>query len=74
MNVRKFKPGNRVQPKAGGPVMEVIKYVTEHRVFVGDVYSDHDVLCVWYDDNKDRHEEVFDQRCLFRIEKEHALA
>lgn len=73
MDVRKFHPGDRVQSKTGGPIMEVVKYVTEHHRW-GDVFSDHDVLCVWYDENKDRHEQVFDQRSLFRLEKEHSLS
>ncbi len=68
MAVRKFKAGDRVQQKSGGPVMEVVKYAMDHLPLGGETYSDHHVVCVWYDENKDHHEQVFDQRALFEVD------
>ena len=65
--VREFIAGERVQAKHGSPTMEIIKYVTEHEFGVGNVFSDHHVLCVWYE-NGERKKEVFDQRTLFKVE------
>jgi len=52
MAVRKFKAGDRVQQKSGGPVMEVIKYAMDHLPLGGETYSDHHVVCAWYDEIK----------------------
>lgn len=68
MEARLFKPGDRVQQKSGGPIMEVTKYVIDHLPLGGEIYSDHHVECVWYDEEKNRHKDVFDQRTLFKIE------
>ncbi|HFA48358.1 MAG TPA: hypothetical protein ENJ95_04985 [Bacteroidetes bacterium] len=68
MTIRKFKPGNWVRHKMGGPVMEVIRYETERKPLVGEVLSEHDVLCVWYEDGE-RKKGVFDQRTLFKTNK-----
>jgi len=68
MAVRKFKAGDRVQQKSGGPVMEVIKYAMDHLPLGGETYSDHHVVCAWYDENKEHHEQVFDQRALFEVD------
>jgi uncharacterized protein YodC (DUF2158 family) len=73
MEYRKFKPGDRVRKKSGGPVMEVVKYAMEHEALVGDVQSIHDVLCVWFDENEERHKDVFDQRTLFKVEENQGL-
>jgi uncharacterized protein YodC (DUF2158 family) len=63
MQVRRFKPGDRVQHRNGGQVMEVMKYVLERRPLVGEVCSDCLVECVWYDDGE-RQSEVFHQNVL----------
>ena len=68
--IREFIAGDRVQSKHGSPTMEIIKYVTEFEVGVGKTFSDHDVECVWYE-NGDRKKEIFDQRTLFKVEKNH---
>lgn len=73
MEARKFKTGDRVHRKSGGPTMEVVKYALEHRAFVGDDFSMHDVVCVWYDEEGNRHREVFDQRSLYKLEADHGL-
>lgn len=73
MEVRKFRPGDRVRRKAGGPPMEVIKYVVEQKALAGEVYSEHDVECVWYDEEHNRQKEVFDQRTLYKVEEDHGL-
>lgn len=73
MEYRKFKTGDRVHRKSGGPVMEVVKYPLEHQALAGDFQSVHDVLCVWFDKNGERHKEVFDQRTLFKLETDHGL-
>lgn len=63
---REFVAGDRVQSKRGGPIMEVIKYVTEPQIAVGEVFSDHLVECVWFE-NGERKKEIYDQRTLFKI-------
>lgn len=60
--VRLFKPGDRVTPRSGGPVMEVIKYVEEDGLLIQGV-SDRKVLCVWYD-SQGRKKDVFYQNTL----------
>ncbi len=72
MEARKFRTGDRVRQKSGGPVMEVVKYCMEHEL-MGDVFSLHDVKCVWYDEDKNRFVKVFDQRSLYKLEKDHGL-
>ncbi len=48
--------------------MEVVKYAMDHLPLGGETYSDHHVICVWYDENKEHHEQVFDQRTLFEVD------
>lgn len=73
MEARKFRPGDRVRRKAGGPPMEVVKYAVEHNALAGDVWSEHDVVCVWYDEDHKRQKEVFNQRGLYKLEEDHGL-
>lgn len=68
MIVRKFKPGDRVQHKLGGSVMEVIRYEIERKPLLGEVLSKEDVLCVWYEKGK-RKTAVFNQRTLVKSSK-----
>ncbi|RMG83990.1 MAG: hypothetical protein D6714_08830 [Bacteroidetes bacterium] len=72
MIVRKFKPGDRVEHRLGGPVMEVIRYEKERDPLAGEVISDHDVFCVWYEDGE-RKTGVFDQRTLIKSSKSTGL-
>lgn len=72
MEVRKFLPGDRVQQKKGGPVMEVIKYVTDRDMLTGTTHSDINVECVWFEEGT-RHTGVFDQRSLFKVSSESGL-
>ncbi|HHM20555.1 MAG TPA: DUF2158 domain-containing protein [Bacteroidetes bacterium] len=69
---RYFKPGDRVQKRSGGPVMEVVKYVLEREPLVGEDLSDNEVECVWYNNGK-RKTAVFDQRTLFKVDDAHGL-
>lgn len=73
MEIRKFKPGDRVVRKSDQLMMEVVKYVVEPDILAGDQLSMHDVECVWYDENKERHKGIFDQRALIRVEDMHGL-
>ena len=63
---RLFRPGDRVQLKHGSPVMEVMKYEMEKSPLSGEVFSDHELSCVWYE-NGERKTGVFDQRTLFKV-------
>jgi uncharacterized protein YodC (DUF2158 family) len=72
MEVRKFLPGDRVQQKKGGPVMEVIKYVTERDILTGTTLSDTNVECVWFDEGN-RHTGVYDQTNLFKVTSKSGL-
>ena len=63
MIIRKFKPGDWVEHKLGGPVMEVIRYEIKRKLLVGEVVSEQDVKCVWYEDGE-RKTATFDQRTL----------
>lgn len=51
---RKFKIGDEVQLKSGGPKM-VVK-----------AYEGHDVICVWFDQNVP-HERAFHQDTLKKV-------
>lgn len=68
--IREFRPGERVQSKHGNQIMEVVKYVSEHELGVGQI-SDHTVECVWFDDDGNRQKGLFDQRTIFKIENHH---
>lgn len=72
MVVRKFKPGDRVEQKSGGPVMEVMHYEVEDKPLVGEFVSEQDVRCVWYEEGE-RKTGVFDQRTLTKSTKQHGL-
>ena len=73
METRKFKPGDRVFKRSDGVIMEVIKYATEHDAPTGGQWNLHDVECVWFDENKERHKAIFDQRTLTKAEEMHGL-
>lgn len=62
MQVRKFKPGDRVRHRYNGRVMEVLKYVQESRPFVGKINTNL-AECVWYE-NGQRKCEAFPQHVL----------
>lgn len=62
--IRQFKPGDRVQLKSGGPVMEVIKYAEEGKRKKG--VSSSKVLCVWFDRGCVRKEDVIHQSRLIK--------
>ncbi|HHH49482.1 MAG TPA: DUF2158 domain-containing protein [Saprospiraceae bacterium] len=68
MIVRKFKPGDWVEHKLGGPVMEVLRYEVERKALVGEIINERDVKCVWYE-NGERKTKVFDQRTLKKSSK-----
>ena len=63
MIIRKFKPGDWVVHKLGGPVMQVIRYEIERKLLVGEIVSREDVKCVWYEAGE-RKTAVFNQRTL----------
>ena len=73
MEARKFRPGNRVRRKRGGPPMEVVRYAVDYQALADDSHSEHDVVCVWYDEEHERHKEIFDQRALYKLEEDHGL-
>ncbi len=63
--MRLFKSGDRVMKKNGGPVMQVIRYVSKDGRSNG-AYT-HYVECSWYDDEEKRHRKgVFHQYSLFK--------
>ena len=62
-----FKPGDRVELKTGGPVMQVIKYVAEESPILGMHESNHKVQCVWYDPEFGRKTDVFHQNSLTKV-------
>lgn len=64
--VREFIAGDRVQSKHGSSTMEIVKYITEHELGIGEIFSDHIVRCVWYE-NGERKTGDFDQRTLFKV-------
>jgi uncharacterized protein YodC (DUF2158 family) len=66
MQKRYFKPGDRVQLRSAGPVMEVMKYTEERHMLFGMFVSNTRVLCVWYDKHEGRKEGVFHQNSLMR--------
>ncbi|MDW3195458.1 MAG: DUF2158 domain-containing protein [Cytophagales bacterium] len=64
--IRHFKPGDRVQLKSGGPVMEVIKYVQQGKRLGKSTVSNAKVLCVWFESGGNRKEEVIHQNRLIK--------
>lgn len=62
--IRLFKPGERVQLKSGGPVMEVIKYNVESHPLLGNTVSTTRVECSWYSAEEGRKTKVFHQNML----------
>lgn len=64
--IRLFKPGDRVQLKIGGPVMEVMKYVTKVSPILGVYESNYQVECVWFDPEEGRKTAVFHQNSLVK--------
>ncbi|MDX1667310.1 MAG: hypothetical protein R3350_08775 [Saprospiraceae bacterium] len=72
MIIRKFKPGDRVLHRPSGQVMEVIKYVTKKAPLVGQIASDEEVQCVWFEKGV-RKTEIFHQRTLTKDSSEGGL-
>lgn len=64
--MRLFKPGDRVQLKTGGPVMEVMRYATKVSPILGVYESNHHVECVWFDPKEGRRTAVFHQNSLMK--------
>lgn len=62
--VKLFKPGDKVELKTGGPVMQVIKYVAEEHPVLGMYESNYKVQCVWYDPEFGRKTDIFHQNSL----------
>ena len=60
--IRFFRPGDRVQLKSGGPVMEVMRYASEDNKL-----SSTQVECVWYDPDEGRKCKIFHQNSLCRL-------
>ncbi len=72
MNAKKFKPGDRVQLRSDGRIMEVIKYVNKFSILIGNYVSEDEVECVWYE-NGVRKSVVFNQKNLTRASKPSGL-
>ena len=72
MKIRKFKPGDRVEHKSSNQVMEVIRYEVERIPLVGELLSEEDVLCSWYE-NGQRKTAVYDQRTLTKSSRGQGL-
>lgn len=70
--MRKFKPGDRVQLRFDGKIMEVLKYVTKHNPLIGNYVSEFEVECVWYE-NGERKSAVFNQKNLTKASKPFGL-
>lgn len=64
--VRFLRAGDRVQMRSGGPVMEVVKYATETKLWIGSYTSEELVECVWYDE-KGRQKDIFHQKNLVSL-------
>jgi uncharacterized protein YodC (DUF2158 family) len=64
---RRFRPGDRVQRRSGGPVMEVMKYVLKNKPILGAYQSESEVECVWYDVEEGRHLEICHQDTLIKL-------
>ena len=63
---RLFKPGDRVQLRSGGPIMEVIKYAICYSPWLGNYTSNDIVECVWYDPDEGRKKGRFHQKNLVK--------
>ena len=67
MTKRIFKPGDRVQLRNGGPVMEVMKYAEIQSRIFGKKVSDYLVECAWYDQTRGRQTSIFHQNGLIKV-------
>ena len=65
--VHEYITGDKVQLKLGGPTMEITKYESELHLGVGNVYRDHNVECIWYE-NGEMKKDIFDQRMLVKLD------
>ncbi len=68
MQIRRFKPGERVRRRGDNKVMIVQKYCLKRGFLHGSYVSDHEVACVWYDGGV-RRTGIFDQRTLTGVER-----
>ena len=62
--MKKFKTGEKVKLKSGGPTMTVQEYKTSISQELKRVESDAAVMCSWFDKNDIRHCERFEQDTL----------
>jgi uncharacterized protein YodC (DUF2158 family) len=62
--MKKYKKGDKVKLKSGGPTMTVEEYKTSISQELKRVESDTSVMCSWFDKNDIRHYEQFEQDTL----------
>jgi len=67
MQTRLFKPGDRVNPRLGGPTMTVQKYVKYQGSFLADCVTNNAVECTWVDKKGKYNKNIFHQRNLLRV-------
>ena len=65
--VRKFKKGDSVQLKSGGPVMNVITYMVISDIVAGAYLSINQVVCAWNDPIEGKQTGIFEQDDLRAI-------
>ena len=64
-----FKPGDKVQLKTGGPIMEVVKYVMRNNFLYPQHISTEYVECTYYSVlNKEWKTESFHQDNLLKVD------
>lgn len=68
--IRKFKPGDRVLHKSGGPLMIVQRYAYNFKPILGWHQSNHIVECSWYDGHG-HHTEQIHQNNLYKLKPSH---
>lgn len=64
---KKFKTGDVVQLKSGGPEMTVRGYETGINANLENYESDTEVVCEWFDDKNQVQQRSFDQDSLDSI-------
>ena len=70
---RRFKKGDEVQLKTGGPVMNVVTYMLVSDIVAGSYLSLNEVVCTWDDPKKGKQTGIFSQDQLELAEKKMPL-
>ncbi len=64
---RKFKSGDLVRHKLGGPIMEIVVYIIDRESNKDESLNREDVICHWFD-KEGKIFTTLDQRLLIKFD------